>query len=611
MWRLSLVTCSLLAVLWSPLADAQQAKPSSGKDKWSQYEVKGNATIPAKDGAERVYSSSAKSVVFLIARRANELHSSASGVILAADGYIATNYHALQGADAVEIRYFPDPEDSGNYQSFNGAKLLYADAKHDIAVLKVNAKSLPFLECSPNTNCEPRTGQSVYAIGNPKGLNNTISEGIVSALRSVEGENVIQHTAAISPGSSGGALLDSKGGLLGMNSWQIADAQNLNFAIAAVYVLQALAEARGQRVALSFPREDPMQVTTSPEESSKSAREQESTKDKAVSQMHRIVEAIKQCPPPAPTDVKFALQKSTKPLLQDWDVVTSDSLRSPFQGFVRFRTSGYYEETDEAKQSKKLDAEYRQAVQGMKWCEELHHISCYDTEYRYEFDLGSNSPELRKATMSIAVIKGPTVYEPRGGTCWDGIAKSPESVFAEHREPNIRLHAETDTANAADVAMTQQAKAEPAMTDQWNKTAISADFVEFGTRPKEGMIDLGYMLTNTTNTEYRIGSMDDVTTYGRKKNDGLLYIPNERATFEVPLLIPPHGQVIVVLHLEFSPQHMSVLKPSQPFTAYKTNVINFLWSEYSPTGGFSILDEKTRYKIDLPLPSLGTKPSTR
>ena len=49
MWRLSLVTCSLLAVLWSPLADAQQAKPSSGKDKWSQYEVKGNATIPAKD----------------------------------------------------------------------------------------------------------------------------------------------------------------------------------------------------------------------------------------------------------------------------------------------------------------------------------------------------------------------------------------------------------------------------------------------------------------------------------------------------------------------------------------------------------------------------------
>ena len=63
------------------------------------------------------------------------------------------------------------------------------------------------------------------------------------------------------------------------------------------------------------------------------------------------------------------------------------------------------------------------------------------------------------------------------------------------------------------------------------------------------MIDLNYMLTNTTNSEYRIGSMDDVTTYGRKKNDGLLYIPNERVTFEVPLLIPPHGQAILVLHL--------------------------------------------------------------
>ena len=107
--------------------------------------MKGNATIPAKDSAERVYSSSAKWVDILIARRANELHSSASGIILATEGYIATNYHALQGADAVEVRYFADPEDSENYQSFNGAKLLYADAKHDIAVLtKVNAKALPF-----------------------------------------------------------------------------------------------------------------------------------------------------------------------------------------------------------------------------------------------------------------------------------------------------------------------------------------------------------------------------------------------------------------------------------------------------------------------------------
>lgn len=54
----------------------------------------------------------ASKVVFLVTRKSGELHARASGVILAADGYIATNYHALEGADAVEIRFFPDPEDS-------------------------------------------------------------------------------------------------------------------------------------------------------------------------------------------------------------------------------------------------------------------------------------------------------------------------------------------------------------------------------------------------------------------------------------------------------------------------------------------------------------------
>jgi hypothetical protein len=125
--------------------------------------------------------------------------------------------------------------------------------------------------------------------------------------------------------------------------------------------------------------------------------------------MRRIVEAIKQCPEQAPCDAEFAaaIIKYTKPLVQDWDVVTSDSLRSPFQGFIRFRTSGHYEETEAAKQSKKLDAKYRQALQGMKWCEEQHGWSCYVTEYRFEFELGSDTPELRKATMFIAIEKEP------------------------------------------------------------------------------------------------------------------------------------------------------------------------------------------------------------
>ena len=97
----------------------------------------------------------------------------------------------------------------------------------------------------------------MYAIGNPKGLSNTISEGIVSALRSDEGEELIQHTAPISHGSSGGALVDSNGALLGMNSWQVANGQNLNFAIAAKHLVAALATARQNTTALKLPSDEP------------------------------------------------------------------------------------------------------------------------------------------------------------------------------------------------------------------------------------------------------------------------------------------------------------------------------------------------------------------
>src|ERR1039458_2774755 len=82
-------------------------------------------------------------VVFLITRKSGEPHSLASGVILVADGYIATNYHALEGADAVEIRFFSEPENSEDYTAFKAVKLLYADSDHDIAILVAGIAAPP------------------------------------------------------------------------------------------------------------------------------------------------------------------------------------------------------------------------------------------------------------------------------------------------------------------------------------------------------------------------------------------------------------------------------------------------------------------------------------
>ena len=245
MLKRAILICVLLSTFLPLNAQGQRPKATTSA----------SSRAVQKGGAEAVFESTASKVVFLITRKSGEPYVRASGIILTTDGYIATNYHALQGADAVEIRFFRDADNLEDYQSFNSAKLLYVDASRDIAILKVRAKSLPFLECASGSKL--RVGQPIYAIGNPEGLTNTISEGIVSALRSVDKENFIQHTAPISHGSSGGALVDSNGRLLGMNSWQVADAQNLNFAISAKHLLDALAVARQSTIALDFPPDTP------------------------------------------------------------------------------------------------------------------------------------------------------------------------------------------------------------------------------------------------------------------------------------------------------------------------------------------------------------------
>jgi hypothetical protein len=103
----------------------------------------------------------------------------------------------------------------------------------------------------------------------------------------------------------------------------------------------------------------------------------------------------------------------------EWDVVASDSLRAPFQGFVRFKVVSRLEETDEAKRSKELDHKYQVFV-GLTRGREF-------IEYRFEFEVGSEPPELRRALMFFPGLDTNfRAYDPSpNGSCWDGIARSP------------------------------------------------------------------------------------------------------------------------------------------------------------------------------------------
>jgi serine protease DegQ len=137
-----------------------------------------------------------------------------SGVIVSPQGIILTNHHVIEGADEIEVAFADGRK--------RNAKLIGSDPETDIAVLKIDATDLP----SPITLGKMESvqvGDVVLAIGNPFGVGQTVTSGIVSALgRNQLGintfENFIQTDAAINPGNSGGALVDTKGNLIGINT---------------------------------------------------------------------------------------------------------------------------------------------------------------------------------------------------------------------------------------------------------------------------------------------------------------------------------------------------------------------------------------------------------
>ncbi|MDX1950578.1 MAG: DegQ family serine endoprotease [Verrucomicrobiota bacterium] len=139
-------------------------------------------------------------------------HGLGSGVIVTEDGYILTNNHVIDNADEIKIAL-----DNGDEYY---AKVVGKDPKTDIAVLKVEATQLPYITVGDSDQIE--VGDIVLAVGNPFGIGQTVTMGMVSAMgrgnMGIDYEDFIQTDAAINPGNSGGALVDAEGRLIGINT---------------------------------------------------------------------------------------------------------------------------------------------------------------------------------------------------------------------------------------------------------------------------------------------------------------------------------------------------------------------------------------------------------
>ena len=173
---------------------------------------------------QEVFSRYGKAVVVIKAIDFDgQVTSQGSGVVISEKGIIVTNFHVFAGNEKLEF--------SSNDSSLQAGEIKGLDIEKDILIIGFDGSGFPSIPLGKFGDV--KVGQKVYAIGSPMGLENTISEGIVSGIRKLgeKKQEYIQFTASLSPGSSGGAVINSLGELIGISTMYMEKGQNLNFAV--------------------------------------------------------------------------------------------------------------------------------------------------------------------------------------------------------------------------------------------------------------------------------------------------------------------------------------------------------------------------------------------
>lgn len=164
-----------------------------------------------------------------------------SGVLISEEGHILTNWHIIEGSEESIIVYF-NGKDHKIHNEHKYAEIIGIDPFIDLALLKIDKTpewlDTKYIELGDINSI--KEGQKIVTIGSPRGLMNTMSDGIISAIRKDADRTYIQITAPLSPGSSGGALINEKGQLIGITTFKVREAENLNFAISLKDIVEFL-----------------------------------------------------------------------------------------------------------------------------------------------------------------------------------------------------------------------------------------------------------------------------------------------------------------------------------------------------------------------------------
>lgn len=185
--------------------------------------------------AQEIAKKAFDSTVLLVMEDANGQPLSLGSGFFVRDGEIASNLHVVEGAARGYAKLV------GQKTKYDIESITAVDPERDLVVLKISAAGSPVLFLGSSDAVQ--VGESIYAVGNPQGLEGTFSQGIVSSIREVGADKLLQITAPISPGSSGGPVLNGRGEVIGVSVATFRGGQNLNFAIPSGYLKSLLGKA--------------------------------------------------------------------------------------------------------------------------------------------------------------------------------------------------------------------------------------------------------------------------------------------------------------------------------------------------------------------------------
>ena len=193
------------------------------------------STVPAQT-VPQIAEKALAATVYLEMQDSNGLPLGFGSGFFVRDNLIATNYHVIEGAARGTAKLV------GQFSTYTIEGVTATDQTNDLALLKVTVSGIKPLPLGNSSDV--KIGETVYVAGNPKGLEGTFSDGIISSRRDQYTKERLQMTAPISPGSSGGPVLNSKGEVIGISSMTLVGGQNLNFAIPSRYLTELLPESK-------------------------------------------------------------------------------------------------------------------------------------------------------------------------------------------------------------------------------------------------------------------------------------------------------------------------------------------------------------------------------